>query len=106
MSLTEQQIKDLKPGDVVTVRLTVADAVSNVADSAVMRNSKNMVHYVPYADIISVEPRPIQVGDKVKLVFSPNVYEVVLIEGDEAVLWREDSGLHIADLEDLVRVDG
>lgn len=97
----------LKAGDVVTVRATVkwADGLYlklNCSDGSVIA--------VPHADIVSIEPRPIAVGDTVRLDGIASLdWSVVHVHETRAWIERRDtSGAKFADIvqmSDLTRAD-
>lgn len=64
---TDEQIKALRKGDVVTVRAVVSKAPDDI-DSRVSVSSPGVPYdfYIDYEDIASIEPREIKVGDRVR----------------------------------------
>lgn len=70
MSISDEQIKALRPGDVVLVRAVIVDPVpdcdGDIMASTACRSGANQNSYIDPANIISIEPRPFAVGDRVR----------------------------------------
>lgn len=85
----------IKVGDIVHVRARIICGLDEDGQYEVQSASEGVgTGYVPAADIVHVEPRPLQVGDKVKhkRVEYVAVGEVRAVEGDSVwVRWPGDA---------------
>lgn len=63
---TDEQIKALRKGDVVTVRAVVTDADLDHDGDLTIRVNDNGDTYVQPSEIMTIEPREIKVGDRVR----------------------------------------
>lgn len=77
---------DLYPGAVVTVRAKVREYLDDVDRYTLEPISGGTS--VPFADILSVEPRPLKVGDPVEICGDAG--RIALIHGDQAILLWTD----------------
>lgn len=105
--------KDLKPSAIVTARMRVTDETIDASASCGVYASPIHVSgniWIPLADILSIEPRPIAVGDRVTVgsigIGERECARVRYIEGDEAVVyWDCGTGLGVLRLSDLTHAD-
>ena len=104
---TEEQIRALKKGDTVLIRATVKRADGGLFP---FLNVHDKALYVAADTIVSIEARPLEVGDRVKWVDGFD-YEVAAparatLDGGEvdAVIWSDAAGYQVACASDLERI--
>lgn len=94
-------VSKLREGDVVTVRMTFVSSESN--GDVVLLDDDGDRRWFPNLSIVSVEPRPLKVGDRVRREdFHPD-FNIIAIDG--GVAWiRADTprgAEYLIDLSDL-----
>ena len=87
LPMTHPEASKLKAGDVVTVRATVLADSESAGDGMVLLRVRDhddppapVDFYLPVADILTIEPRPVEVGDRVRCSGG---------EGEAIVLWTD-----------------
>lgn len=106
---TEEQIRALKKGDTVLIRATVKRADGGLFP---FLNVHDKALYVAADTIVSIEARPLEVGDRVKRVDCPHAeWEVAAptrIRGSDGVtevaLWNAASGYAFAHASAVERI--
>jgi len=81
--------KDLYPGAVVTFQATVYRYDAN-DDTALVNAGKMGIAWIDCAMILTVEDRPLAVGDRVRKTPDGPACKIALIVGDEACLVWDD----------------
>jgi len=97
---------DVKVGDVVHVRMYVKDAGRYSKSIDAIVDGQEVT--VPISAIVHVEPRPLAVGDEVRVSgYNSGCGAIILaIDGDEAWLkWKHNTSRFIAELIQLTRVN-
>ena len=100
--MTSEEIKALRKGDVVLVRMVVDGSDRHPFIHVQFPSLRNMNSVlIDPADVVSVVPRPLAVGDQVTTADSSLVGEIRAIEGQGAwVKWPagDYTSEHISDL--------
>lgn len=108
---TDEQIKALKKGDVVLIRATVLSSDGRPEPLVEMSREDGCFSADPLA-IVSIEPRPLAVGDRVRktgddlvvweVVCPPRPYK----EGGvlEVAIWRDGTGYGVSTVSGLERI--
>lgn len=97
---TNEQIKALRKGDVVTVRAVVTDVYN---ENVFRGDSSGGPFWFGHEDIAYIEPRTIQVGDRVRINFVNTGLSgtVRLVEGQQAAILWDSMALGACRLSDL-----
>ncbi len=74
--MTLDEIRQIKAGDIVTVRFQVRANLCSWANKEICNHIPFDSRNIPFEDVISVES-PIRVGDKVK---HPNVVDICIVK--------------------------
>lgn len=97
MRPTDEQIKALRKGDVVTVRAEVVEVDGEFFVVSIWQNSMYGVRASITADsIVTIEPREIKVGDRVTIGTAGNAGVVKFFDDDVAFI-RWDRGHYTCD---------
>lgn len=102
MKPTDEQIKALRKGDVVTVRAEVEHPLgpNGLVRITIWKNSMDgTVAYTTPSEIVSIEPRRVRVGDSVSCAGYKGI--VRYVEGDRACISSGLDGLFVANIQTL-----
>lgn len=105
---TDEQIKALRKGDVVTVRGVVSNDNPDSANGDVLLTIESSYtqirRYVSPSEIMTIEPREIKVGDRVQMKNGTMRGNVRIVERRQVIVLWDVGNFSVCMLSDLERL--